>query len=84
MLYMIIFVTLIQLRNAYLILPSFAQGRQLLLCDMSKDRLLTRMNCSSDCPYTFWNSCFICTMSTSARVTIQRISVRSSVPAPCQ
>lgn len=41
------------------------------------------MKLSSVLPYSFWNSCLICTMSTSQRVTIIRTRLLSSVPAPC-
>ncbi len=42
----------------------------------------TSMKLSSDFPTMLWNSCFICCMSTSQRVTIILINVLSFVPRP--
>ena len=44
--------------------------------------IFTLMNEPRVFPYIAWNLCLICTMSTSARETITRVRVRSSVPRP--
>jgi len=44
--------------------------------------IFTLMNEPRVFPYIAWNLCLICTMSTSARDTITRVRVCSSVPRP--